>query len=154
VGLSKLSQHNKIRQDNAEQLAELLADQKILKVHLGRDDEQAVYYALLIEVVGQITDLDSRLQHLQNLGIPIRKTWEALHVHPHFNPDHKEPSRGLPWKHAEYDGQMKDKSYSQLNLPITKEYCPNKILELYVHPPTGIREITFASRNIKAIFGL
>ena len=152
VGLSKLDQHNKIRQENANLLAELLTDQKNIKVLLGRHDEDAVYYAVLIELVGNYTDLELRVSHLQSLGIPIRKTWEPLHIHPHFNPM-KVPARGLPWYHPEYDGQMKEKTYSELDLPITNEFCPNKLLELYVHPPTGVSEITFAAKNIRLVLG-
>jgi perosamine synthetase len=153
VGLSKLNQHNKIRQRNAAQLAELLADQKNIKVLIGRHDEEAVYYAVLIELEGNFADLELRISNLQSLGIPIRKTWEPLHIHPHFNPM-KVPGRGLPWQHLEYDGQMKGKNYSELDLPITNEFCPNKLLELYVHPPAGVSEITFAAKNIKLALGI
>ena len=127
-----------------------MADQKNIKVFLGRNDEEAVYYAVLIELVSNFPDLESRISHLQSLGIPIRKTWEPLHMHPHFNPM-KVPARGLPWQHPEYDGQMKGKIYSELDLSITNEFCPNKLLELYVHPPAGVSEITFAARNIELV---
>ena len=153
VGLSKLNQHNKIRQQNARLLAELLSGNKSIKVHLGRQDEVAVYYAILIEIIVTVSDLDARIAHLQSLGIPIRKTWEPLHTHPHFNPI-KIPARGLPWNHPDYIGPMKNKIYSELNLPIVNEFCPNKLLELYVHPPTGVNEITFAAKNIGLIFGV
>ena len=153
VGLSKLDQHNKIRQQNATLLAELLRHNKSIKVVLGRKDEVAVYYAILIELVVNFSDLDARIAHLQSLGIPIRKTWGPLHIHPHFNPINV-PARGLPWQHPEYFGQMKDKIYSNLNLPIVNEFCPNKLLELYVHPPTGVNEITFAAKNISSVLGV
>jgi perosamine synthetase len=153
VGLSKLDQHNKIRQQNAKLLAELLNDQKDIKVLIGNDSEEVVYYAVLIMVVGNFSDLDARLSQLQKLGIPIRKTWQPLHVHPHFNPL-QIPARGLPWQHSDYDGQMKGRAYSELNLPITNEYCPNKLLELYVNPPAGTKEIEFAAKNIGLILKL
>jgi len=152
AGLNKLDQHNKIRQANAKLLAELLADQRHLKVRLGRAGEEAVYYAVLIEIVGEITDLELRLSQLQSLGIPIKKTWDPLHTHTHFNP-HKEPARGLPWRHPEYKGQMIGSTYAQLDLPMTKFFCPNRLLELYVHPPAGADQIIFAVKNIKAAFG-
>lgn len=151
VALSKLDQHNKIRQKNANLLAELLCNNKFLKVVLGRQNEEAVYYAILIELVDNFSDLDIRIARLQNLGIPIRKTWEPLHAHTHFNPINV-PARGLPWKHPEYFGVMKDKVYSSLNLPVVNEFCPNKLIELYVHPPTGTSEIIFAARNIDLVF--
>jgi len=151
VGLSKLDHHNKIRHSNAHLLAKLLAGQKNLKVLLGREDEDTVFYAVLIEVVGDINDLESRLAYLQSIGIPICKTWDPLHIHPHFNP-RKVPARGLPWKHVDYSGLMRNTSYSRLNLPVTKKYCPNRLLEIYVHPPTGTKEISFAAKNIKLLF--
>lgn len=153
VGLSKLDQHNKVRQQNAILLAELLSDNKSIKVVLGRRDEIAVYYAILIKLVVSFSDLDDRIAYLQRLGIPIRKTWEPLHIHPHFNPI-RVPARGLPWLHPEYFGNMKGVTYSELNLPIVNEFCPNKLLELYVHPPTGFNEINFAAKNISLVLGV
>jgi perosamine synthetase len=153
VGLNKLNQHNKIRQQNAELLAELLTNQKDIKVLIGNESNETVYYAVLIMVIGNFSDLDARISQLQNLGIPIRKTWAPLHVHPHFNPLDI-PARGLPWQHSDYDGLMKGKVYSQLDLPVTNEYCPNKLLELYIHPPTGANEIAFAAKNIGLILKL
>ena len=153
VGLSKLDQHNKVRQQNAKLLAELLTDHKDIKVLIGNDSEEVVYYAVLILVIGNFSDLDARIFQLQKLGIPIRKTWAPLHVHPHFNPL-EIPARGLPWQHNDYDGQMKGQVYSKLNLPIANDYCPNKLLELYINPPTGANEIAFAAKNIGLILNL
>ena len=48
----------------------------------------------------------------------------------------------------DFYGEMKNKSYSNLSLPVVNKYCPSKILELYVHPPTGEKEIEFASKAI------
>ena len=152
VGLSKLENHNKIRRANAITLASLLEDTRQLRVHVARHDEYAVYYAVLIEIIEDVHNLDNRLTELQNLGIPIRKTWNPLHIHPHFNPIGNEPARGLPWKHPSYDGNQRGKKYSELDLPVTKRLCPDRVLELYVHPPTGYQEIKFAADNIKNIF--
>ncbi|MBV5302730.1 MAG: DegT/DnrJ/EryC1/StrS family aminotransferase [Chlorobium sp.] len=152
IGLRKLDEQNNIRRENANLLAELLSDQTNIKVLLGRKNEDPVFYAVLIEIIADYTNLDSRLSHLQSLGIPIRKTWEPLHTHPHFNPD-SVPARGLPWQHPDYDGEMKGKMYSELDLPITNEFCPHKLLELYVYPPTGAKEVNYAVKNIKLVLG-
>ena len=47
---------------------------------------------------------------------------------------------------------MKDKVYSQLDLPIVNEFCTNKLLEMYVHPPTGDAEINYAAKQITLAF--
>ena len=151
LGLSKLDQQNIIRRRNANLLAKLLIDQKNIKVHLGKENEITVYYAILIELTCTFIDLEARIKHLQSLGIPIRKTWTPLHQHPHFNPSIM-PARGLPWKYPQYSGQMKDKVYSELDLPIVNEFCTNKLLEMYVHPPTGDAEINFAAKQISLAF--
>ncbi len=85
------------------------------------------------------------------MGIPITKTWLPLHIHPHFNPV-KPPARGLPWMSQDYDGQMKNRKYSELILPVVNNYCPHKILELYVNPPVGEKEINFAADKIRELF--
>ena len=118
-----------------------------IKVRLGKKNEKVVYYAILIELIDTFIDLDQRILELQSLGIPIRKTWEPLHKHPHFNPEIY-PARGLPWKSLTYKGEMANLIYKELDLPNVNKYCPNKILELYVHPPTSNLEIEYAAINI------
>jgi perosamine synthetase len=140
VGLKKLDKQNAKRSQNAEYLAERLSDHQYLKVKLGKKNERAVYHAVLIEVIDQHPELDSAIDALQNEGIPIRKTWSPLHEHPHFNSEH-EPARGFPWKHPNYIGELTSVSYKDLEFPVVKKLCPNNLLELYVHPPVGKKEI-------------
>lgn len=147
IGLQKLDFQNSIRKENAILLSNFLIDNKSIKIRLGNFNEKVVYYAILIELIDDFIDIDQRILELQNLGIPIRKTWEPLHKHPHFN-SKVNPARGLPWKSSTYQGQMKGVIYKDLYLPIVNKYCPNKILELYVHPPTGKIEIEYAAINI------
>jgi len=150
VGLAKLDEHNTIRRNNAIYLKELLIETDKISVRIERKNETAVYHAVLLEVNYKIVKQKKQLKGLQKMGVPIRETWDPLHMHPHFNPVVK-PSRGTPWLEHNYHGEMKNKTYSNLFLPVVSQYCPSKILELYVHPPTGEKEIEFAAKSIMDI---
>lgn len=152
VGLTKLDAQNAVRSANAAHLADLMVDSPDFTVRLGRPDESPAFYAVLIDVNKPIDSLDSKLERLSRAGVPIRKTWSPLHLHPHFNPDFV-PARGLPWRADDYDGSMRNMKYRELHLPVASQHCPDAVLELYVHPPTGPREIEFAARELKAIRG-
>lgn len=151
VGLRKLDKENLARKHNAIYLAELLKDFDQVKVRLGFSNELVVFYAVLIEIVNDVPNIAEIIKEMQNAGIPIRETWSPLHKHPHFNPV-TTPARGLPWRDSLYNGQMKNSNYSELHLPVVEKYCPNKILELYIHPPTGRKEIEFAAKKIIELF--
>ena len=153
VGLRKLDYQNKQRIQNAHFLTELLKDLTPgLEVVCVRENEVGVFYAVLIRINTEIEHLDKKLLALQNAGIPIRKTWEPLHLHPHFNPPTQPPARGLPWHDPRYSGIMKNKIFSDLELPMVEKYCPHQLLEFYVHPPTGSTELEFAAKMLKREF--
>lgn len=153
IGLKKLDYQNRIRENNACYLSELLKGFNKVRVRLGRPGEHVVFFAVLIELLSNIPNIDTILKQLQKSGIPIRETWSPLHKHAHFNPT-KPPARGIPWMSQSYDGQMKNLKYSELILPVVNTYCPHRILELYVHPPTGKKEIEFAAEKIIEIFSI
>jgi perosamine synthetase len=148
VGLKKLEKQNNVRRENAAMLYDLLKENEYLKVKCPHVDEKGVFYAVLIEVKKQILELDHKLSELQKLGIPIRKTWRPLHQHPHFNPQ-KKIARGLPWLQPNYNGQMRNLKYNTIELSKVEYYCPNHILEIYVHPPVNSVHIRFAYEKIK-----
>ncbi|MDA1373030.1 MAG: DegT/DnrJ/EryC1/StrS family aminotransferase [Proteobacteria bacterium] len=150
VGLYKLDGHNAVRKVNAQSLAELLDESENFGVRLENPGESSVYYAVLIDVVAEIKNFDQKLENLIRLGIPVRKTWGLLHLHPHFNPAGT-PARGLPWLASDYDGGMKGLRYSNVPLPVATHHCPNRLLELYVHPPAGLAEMEFAAASLKSI---
>jgi perosamine synthetase len=151
VGLRKLDQHNKIRKKNARQLSEQLRDCSSLTVRFDKYEKSSVFYAVLISIRIEIEELDRKLELLQKQGIPIRKTWSPLHLHPHFNPS-SIPSRGLPWRHPMYEGSMRHVVYKDSYLPVVTEHCPNRVLELYVHPPTSDEDIAFSVAQLKNYF--
>jgi len=150
IGLRKLDKDNSVRRKNAELLIAGLKDLKCLTVKECRKDAVGVFYAVLIQINSQIESLDYKIEYLQNNNIPIRKTWRPLHLHPHFNPI-KSPARGLPWKLKEYTGGMRNIKYQDLVLPNVSSLCPDKVLELYVHPPNGQKEISCAIKHIKYV---
>lgn len=147
IALQKVRQQNKVRTENARLLADLLSTSKVLSVRLGRPGEAPAYYAVLLDVSDDVSDLDFNLESWASLGIPIRKTWSLLHLHPHFNPSSL-PARGLPWRSAEYRGVMRSKAYNSLRFPVASKHCPERVLELYVHPPAGPVEIEFAAQHL------
>lgn len=151
VGLLKLDADNEIRSGNAELLRTLLSDCGGLSVRMPRTDEVGVFHAVLLEVHRDIPAIDKRLAWLQELGIPVRKTWAPLHKHPHFNPS-SPPARGLPWEHPSYFGGRKFVPYGDQVYPVAEHYCPNRILELYVHPPAGDAQMRLAAQHLREAF--
>jgi perosamine synthetase len=153
VGLRKLDRQNNQRIQNARFLTELLKDLRPgLEVVCVRENEEGVFYAVLIRVNTKIEHFNKKLLVLQGAGIPIRKTWEPLHLHPHFNPPNQSPARGVPWQDPRYNGIMKNKTFADLDLPIVEKYCPHRLLEFYVHPPTGLAELEVAAKMLKREF--
>ena len=150
--LAKLDKENEIRAMNAHNLADLMRGATRLRVRLERPGEKSVFYAALLDVNGSIREIDQKVEALQLQGIPIRKTWAPLHRHPHFNPT-QVPARGLPWLHPAYKGTIGQTPYAETHLPRADALCPDRILELYVHPPAGRAEIEFAAECLLDTFG-
>ena len=152
VGLKKLDNQNCIRIENSLLLSYLLKDNEFLKVRVGGESEYCVYYAVLIELVEHIPNLEQKLKNLQDMGIFIRKTWPPLHKHPHFNPGPHVPSRGMPWRADDYKGQMRKVDYKDQVLKNVTNLCPHKIFEVYVHPPVDSELIKVAANQINREF--
>ena len=153
LGLQTLDDENEIRRDNFSLLLDGTRSDKLpISIVEPRPFEKAVFHAVLFTVDIPIRNLDEKLMTLQEIGVPIRKTWSPLHRHSHFNAVGRIPARGLPWQFEGYDGQMKGVSYAELELPVVVDYCPNRLLELYVHPTAGIKEMEFFISKVKELF--
>ena len=153
VGLKKLDNQNCIRIENSLLLSYLLKDNEFLEVRVGGESEYCVYYAVLIELVKHIPNLEQRLKNLQDMGIFIRKTvFTPLHKHPHFNPEPHSPARGMPWRADDYKGQMKKVNYKDQVLKNVTNLSPHKIFEVYVHPPVDSELIKVAANHINREF--
>jgi len=152
AGLEKLDEQNLIRATNVEAL-NLAIETPRISVVTPNPDGKSSYHAVLLKVAAEVTldEIQSLLTKFDALGIPCRKTWSPLHLHPHFNPT-KIPARGLPWHYPTYNGQMKGKFYHELNLPNVTSVCPNRLLELYVHPPADAEDMRFVAALINNHF--
>jgi perosamine synthetase len=140
--LAKLDKQNERRQENASYLAEKLNSSDKVQVRLPRENEKGVFHAVLLDILETWENSQNEISILQETGIPIRETWIPLHRHPHFNPQCI-PARGLPWKHPDYLGKMRNISYKDLDLPVADNHCPYRTLELYVHPPCNINHLNY-----------
>ena len=132
-GLKKLDGQNDCRIQNASFLAKELKGSSMIKVRTPMAGEKSVFYSVLLDVLDDSRSFQSKILSMQKNGIPIQRTWNPLHFHSHFN-NLNEP-RGLPWVRESYTGAMKNIRYESLKLPNAEYYCPNRLLEIYVHPP-------------------
>jgi perosamine synthetase len=143
VGLENIRFENELRNAIANYLSKGLESNHYLELVTPRSHDYGVFHAALLKV-NKVPEggLDLLLENLRKCGIPIKKTWSPLHLHPHFNPT-TIPPRGVPWRENDYLGLMHRKRYSELHLPVTAEFVPNRLLELPIHPPTSRLEIDF-----------
>lgn len=135
VGLAKLERDNAHRRSCATYLSTLFAQHQGARVRLTRESEIGVYYAIALEVNLNDEMSGMVLQKLTDLGVPMRKLFSPLNLHPHFS-NNPYPARGLPWRQPDYNGHMKNMKYSELDFPVSYEYCNGRVLELYTHPGT------------------
>jgi perosamine synthetase len=144
VGLKKLDYENTLRRKNAQLLDSLLNNNKLI-VRLTSGNNYGVYYSTLIEIKSEIQNLDDRVQTINKLGIPLKKTWQPLHRHPHFNPT-TPPARGVPWNHLAKNIDWEE--YQSQSYPITELYCQKRIYELDMHPYVSEENILFAANAL------
>ena len=150
VGLRKIESDNKIRNDHFKLFKKFLKKTDSLYLLSPQKKEYSVFYAILLILNKDIENLDNKIKKLNELSIPIRKTWIPLNQHPHFNPSSNLP-RGIPWKFKEYTGNMKDVIYKNIFLPNVKEFCPSKVLELYLHPNVDKSLVKYSANKISNI---
>ena len=135
IGLKKLDDDNRQRTLLAHYLNNIFKNHEIVKIRLCKNDELGVYYAVAIELNLPNSSSIQILKDFVNLGVSIRKLFDPLYKHPHFQENHQE-TRGFPWKHPNYYGLVGKAPFREMNLPTTEHYCNGRILELYVHPGT------------------
>ena len=157
VRLQKLDEHNDQRRKNSTFLNKLISEKlsDFLEPLSVNPYSQTVHYANIIKITDEGTkSIDTEyLEALEGSSLPIRRTWSPLHHHPNFNPSkNNRPARGLPWEFDSYDGKMRHTRYESLSLPVVEKLCPNKILEIYVHPPCAEREMQTAFKYLQRLF--
>ena len=157
VRLQKLDEQNNQRRKNSTFLNKLISEKlsDFLEPLSVNPYSQTVHYANIIKITDEGTkSIDTEyLEALEGSSLPIRRTWSPLHHHPNFNPSkNNRPARGLPWEFDSYDGKMRHTRYESLSLPVVEKLCPNKILEIYVHPPCAEREMQTAFKHLQRLF--
>ena len=150
-GLKKLDIDNTHRAWAASYLNELLEDVPWVRVRTVTPPNKGVYYAIAIELSLPDAEALNLLNHFLSLGVPMRKMFDPLNRHPHFN-DQPIPSRGQPWRHPDYNGLMRRHIYAEQELPVSYEFCYGKILELYAHPGTTSDHLKAFAEEMKNYF--
>jgi len=143
VRLERLNKDNEIRIKNAEYLIKLFKNNDYLQP-LELNTSKPVYYKFLLKIKNPSKIMDKSIFEIQKKGIPllkIRKGWNLLHRHPHFNP-RINLARGIPWKKPEYKGQMKNVIYKKLKFPKIEYIVDKQLLELDISPPVNKNLLT------------
>lgn len=153
VGLDRLDRDNQIRKGHAEAFASALTDECSLNPIIHRsNDSQAVYYGLLIDVGQQdLQTVDLKIGEANSLGVPIKRTWQPLNFHPHFNPS-TVPARGLPWLNSEPTHENVLSSFRAEELPTAYEYQQERLLELELHPLLSGSQVRDAAAILSKVF--
>ena len=157
VRLEKLDEHNEQRRKNSAFLNNLITEKlsAFLEPLAVYPNSQTVHYANVLKITDKgAKSIDAEyLKLLEGSSLPIRRTWPPLHHHPNFNPGkNSRPARGLPWELDTYDGKMRHTRYESLSLPVVEKFCPNRVLEIYVHPPCAEKEMQTAFGHLQRLF--
>lgn len=153
VGLNRLNSDNQTRIRHAEDFSSALSENCFLSPIIHRsNDSQAVYYGLLIDVGDrEVKEIDAKIAEANNFGVPIKRTWQPLNLHPHFNPT-APPARGLPWANSQIDSEREPTPYSADKLPVAYAYQQKRLLEIELHPLLSDSQITDAAEILSKVF--
>jgi perosamine synthetase len=130
--LNRLESENAIRRNSASTIDSIVSSFEWIDSLKPLPGTLPVYHAyiFLLDHMRAPTDLDEFLYKALDLGIPLKKTWTPLHLHPHFNPK-TIPSRGLPWQLVDYPDFV---PYSDQEYPVGDQLIFNSIMQLDIHP--------------------
>ena len=136
VEFTLLSHRTRQRRHSTEIFTNELMGAPGIQLVLPRDPEGASYYALALVLDEKVSamSVNNFLEQCSQLEIPVRKTWESLNKHPHFNPI-VDPARGLPWNRDSYPVSLR--AYKDQRFKNSDQYLPDKILEVYFYPGTS-----------------
>ena len=123
VGLQRIEEENKKRRKNIRAFCDALPGDSALRPILYQSDRaEAVYYSLLLDTkLIHGDDVDSSISHANDLGIPVKRTWQPLNLHPHFNPE-SNPARGTPWTSPFNADTNANISFKDVQLPVSIDY--------------------------------
>lgn len=128
IGLHRLEEENRIRRRNHAILAQRLKGTKITVVEPAKDVE-AVFYSNLLVINLSREQQEDLLAAVESVGIPLKRTWQPLHRHPHFQRDNMINKRA-PWDYV-----YKDFKEPGLNiLPVAENLQVNALFEMDGNP--------------------
>jgi perosamine synthetase len=127
-GLNRLEQDNNLRRKNHAVLASNLCSSRARVVEAS-EDVKPVFYSNLILIDLPYQQQEELLTSANLFGIPLKRTWQPLHKHPHFQRANM-INNVAPWDNIV--NQFVEPSYLQLDN--SKKYQENLLFELECHP--------------------
>lgn len=147
IGLKNLDQENLIRSKNHNLLRNTLSDVTQIKFVDPRPHSVPVYYSNLMLISGTEAQKNELLASCALDGIPLKRTWQPLHKHSHFQRSNM-PKCIAPW---DIDG-LDYIEPNTLDLPNSKRYQEGALFELDCHPFVSEENILRACDIIKKSF--
>lgn len=145
VGLERLEQQNYVRRRNHEVLVDNLTSPRIQTVEAAEGVEPVFYSNLLI--IHMVRQAQDRLLKAANgAGIPLKRTWQPLNKHPHFERVNM-INQIAPWD-AIPDSFVEPKL---TRLMVSEKYQEHLLFELDCHPLVNEQLVADAARYLSKI---
>ena len=127
IGLSRLGKENDVRRNNHAALTSGLSCEKINTVK-PLAGVLPVFYSCLLIIKLTREKQEALLKTANSLGIPLKRTWQPLHKHPHFQRINM-INNIAPWDISERNYEP-----SSLRLVNSEKYQENLLFEIDCHP--------------------
>jgi len=148
VGLTRLELQNDTRRNNHATLASNLIGSRVHVVEAS-ENAKPVFYSNLLLIDLPYQQQEELLAVANSAGIPLKRTWQPLHKHPHFQRANM-VNNIAPWDNST-KGFIEPSCLQLLN---SEEYQENRLFEIDCHPlvdeKTVINAAYFLTDLIKA----
>jgi dTDP-4-amino-4,6-dideoxygalactose transaminase len=145
IGLKHLDAQNLVRRRNHRVLVDHLQHETVSVIE-PNDEVEAVYYSNLIDINLPIAVQNNILMRCNDLGVPLKRTWQPLHWHSHFRRENM-PNQIAPW-----DGYyQKFTQPEHVKLPTAERYQTSRLFELDCHPLVSEEKVLNAAKIICTI---
>ncbi len=110
-----------------------------------------VYHAYIFLIDESISPYSIKgiVDRAREYMIPLKETWQPLHLHKHFNPSSL-PPRGLPWNISS-DHSINPQSYSEQEFLISDHLITRSILQLDIHPGTTSDHVKYLMNFLQSL---
>jgi perosamine synthetase len=142
VGLHRLEQQNHLRRNSHAVLAANLSSSRIHVVEASKD-VIPVFYSNLLNINLPYQKQEELLIAANSVGIPLKRTWQPLHKHPHFQRPNM-INHVAPWDSLDEDFIEP----SCLQLPNSEKYQEKLLFELECHPLVGQQIVLDAAQRL------